>query len=625
MEERKNRFIIFPDEEEEFVPQNLGQEKILEKQENNNISPVTIESFQKFDSTLDSVKVDSNESVSVSGNSPLQSENEGFVDFSKIVPFPIEGESGSSVSSLEEEKNSNSLQEEDTSVDQSDSSIENVSQDSDNLVENIPQNPDLKDLGDLGIIEKDEDGRIIFDTSLDSEMSSSLEESDSEGKEVDFSVSEESTEVVGPDVDNPEAPLSVDTFSNGDVPLDSEEIPQEIGSKEKAFQTNRNLQDMINKILKIDELKPVEVEITGRNQDLEQEQVRVEEERKRNELKEATFRQEIYDVVQEDTAPVVFKSDLLDKMQTYYEESGKTSMLVRYGEDYCSKDFVTNPAIGREEEIKQLILTLLTPEKSAILIGKPGIGKTSIVEGLAYRLQRNLVPEALQGFAIVNVKTPSLIGTLPNGETRLQSLVDELKTLDHVILFIDEIHMLIGATNDSAMDFANMFKEGLGRGQIKIIGATTTEEYERYILRDKAFVRRFQSIEVLEPSREHTIKILMGTLPKIEKETGAKMKYTTFIQSEIMAFITDITSEYKRVYGIGSRYPDICLTLLKESFSQCIFDNRDRVTIFDVRDAIQNSKNIYPDVIRKELPKFDEKFKKIIDEERADDASIDQL
>ena len=308
-------------------------------------------------------------------------------------------------------------------------------------------------------------------------------------------------------------------------------------------------------------------------------------------------------------------SDLLPKLKEKANQEGKISILARYGEDFCAREYITNPAIGRAEEIKQLILILLTPEKSGILVGKPGIGKTSIVEGLAYQLQRDNVPDALKGYCIVSVKTPSLLGTLPTGETRLQTLVDELKGLEKIILFIDEIHMLIGSTNESAMDFANMFKESLGRGSIKVIGATTTEEYERYILRDKAFVRRFQKVDVEEPNRELTIKILMGTLPKIEKTTGAKLKYTQFIQSEIMGFIVDITSEYKRIYGIGSRYPDICLTLLAQAFSQAVFANRKEVTILDVRKAIENSKNIYPDVIKKELVHFDQKFKDIIREE----------
>ena len=317
----------------------------------------------------------------------------------------------------------------------------------------------------------------------------------------------------------------------------------------------------------------------------------------------------------DNTSPVV-KSTLLDELRLKEQQTGKISILAHYGDDFCSRDYITNPAIGRKEEIKQLILILLTPEKSGILVGKPGIGKTSIVEGLAYQLQRNNVPDALKGYRIVSVKTTSLLGTLPSGETRLQTLIDELKELDKIILFIDEIHMLMGATSESSLDFANMFKESLGRGSIKMIGATTNDEYERYVLRDKAFVRRFQRVDVEEPTREQTIKILMGTLPKIEKNTGAKLKYSSYIQSEIMAFIVDITTEYKRVYGIGSRYPDICLTLLSQAFSQAVFDNRGEVNIFDIRNATENSKNIYPDVIRKELVNFDTKFKQIIDEEK---------
>ena len=317
----------------------------------------------------------------------------------------------------------------------------------------------------------------------------------------------------------------------------------------------------------------------------------------------------------DNTSPVV-KSTLLDELRLKEQQTGKISILAHYGDDFCSRDYITNPAIGRKEEIKQLILILLTPEKSGILVGKPGIGKTSIVEGLAYQLQRNNVPDALKGYRIVSVKTTSLLGTLPSGETRLQTLIDELKELDKIILFIDEIHMLMGATSESSLDFANMFKESLGRGSIKMIGATTNDEYERYVLRDKAFVRRFQRVDVEEPTREQTIKILMGTLPKIEKNTGAKLKYSNYIQSEIMAFIVDITTEYKRVYGIGSRYPDICLTLLSQAFSQAVFDNRREVNIFDIRNAIENSKNIYPDVIRKELVNFDTKFRQIISEEK---------
>ena len=296
-------------------------------------------------------------------------------------------------------------------------------------------------------------------------------------------------------------------------------------------------------------------------------------------------------------------------------EQTKFSILERYGENYTEKEYITNPAIGRDQQIKELLLILLTPEKSAILVGKPGIGKTAIVEGLAYAVQRKEVPDALLGYTIINIKTASLLGTMPNGESKVQVMIDELKEKEKIILFVDEIHMLIGATDESALDFANIFKEGLGRGSIKVVGATTTEEYERYILRDKAFTRRFQKVNVPEPTRDETVKIMMGTLPKLEKTTGVKLKYTKFQQELIMGFIADLTSEYKRVFEVGSRYPDISLTLLKSAFSFTVFDNRKEVTIHDFEKAILNTHLVYEDVVKKELPLFKEKFKDMYNEE----------
>lgn len=289
-------------------------------------------------------------------------------------------------------------------------------------------------------------------------------------------------------------------------------------------------------------------------------------------------------------------------------KSKRISILDNYGENFQDKDYITNPAIGRDEQIKQLILILLTPDKSAVLLGKPGVGKTATVEGLAYRIQRGEVPDKLKDYQVVKVNTSALLGVDPvTGEAKIQTLIGELKERTKLILFIDEIHTLMGSKGE-ALDFANMFKPALDRGDIKVIGATTTEEYERYILRDKAFVRRFQKVELNEPTRDENIEILMGTLPKIEKRTGAKMKYTSFIQRRMMEFITDITSEYKRIYEIGSRYPDVSLTLVQEAFSNALFDNRFEVDVMDFKAAIINSKHIYPDVINKALPVFDEVF-----------------
>lgn len=292
----------------------------------------------------------------------------------------------------------------------------------------------------------------------------------------------------------------------------------------------------------------------------------------------------------------------------------KISILKSYGENFTEKEYITNPAIGREEEIKQLALILLTPEKSAILIGKPGVGKTAIVEGFAYRIQIGNVPDALKTYQVIKVNTSALLGMDPDtGESKIQILLDELKNYHNLILFIDEIHTLMG-TKGEALDFANMFKPGLDRGDIKVIGATTTEEYEQYILRDKAFVRRFQRVEVKEPTREETIAICMGTLPKIEKKTGATLMYDSYVKEKIMAFLTDLTSEYRRVYETGARYPDVTLAILQQAFSFALYNNRKDVNIFDVKKAILNTKNVYSDVIKKEIPRFEKEFKQEIED-----------
>ena len=283
------------------------------------------------------------------------------------------------------------------------------------------------------------------------------------------------------------------------------------------------------------------------------------------------------------------------------------SILERFSDNLTDVTYITNPAVARDEEIKKLILVLLTPEKSAVLVGKPGIGKTAIVEGLAYRIQKGEVPEALQGYTIYRVNTSALINT--NGEeNRVLKLVEELKQKDKVILFIDEIHTLIGSDEQGALDLANMFKEGLSRGSIKMVGATTTYEYERYIMRDKAFLRRFEKVDVAEPTEEMTVQILLKTLPKLEKQTGVVLPYTDFINEKIMKFIVNMTTEFKRVYEISSRYPDIALVILRQCFSNAIYENRRTINFKNIYDAVKTTKAVYPDVIAKELIEFKEIF-----------------
>lgn len=294
------------------------------------------------------------------------------------------------------------------------------------------------------------------------------------------------------------------------------------------------------------------------------------------------------------------------------------SIVEMYGEDLTKKKYLVNPAIAREEEIKKLIVILLTPEKSGLLVGKPGIGKTAIVEGLAYLIQRGEVPDALKGYRIIKMNSTSLAGKMTvNGkeEMIISVLVEELKQMSRTILFIDEIHTLIGGRSDGPMDLANILKPGLDRGDIKAIGATTTIEYETYVIRDRAFLRRFEKIDVLEPDENTTVRILMGSLPRIEAQTGVKFKYNNYIQNMLLESIVSATSEFKRVYGLSAMYPDVAFSVLSQAFSLALFENKKEVDIVDVYNAIKTSKRIYPDSIVKELEIFREKFKKFCEEE----------
>lgn len=294
------------------------------------------------------------------------------------------------------------------------------------------------------------------------------------------------------------------------------------------------------------------------------------------------------------------------------------SVIDTYGDDLTKKKYVTNPAIAREEEIKRSIVILLTPEKSALLVGKPGIGKTAIVEGISYLIQRNEVPDALKGYRIVRLNSTSLLGTMTvDGREVLvaNQLVQELKTVDKTILFIDEIHMLIGSKEDGPMDLANILKAGLDRGDIKVIGATTTIEYETYILRDRAFLRRFEKVDVLEPDEATTVKILMGTIPKMEKQTGVKVKYNSYVTELLVKAIVSATSEFKRVYGIAAMYPDVALSVLSQAFSTALYNNKKEADVSDFYMAIKSSRKIYPDSIIKELEQFRETFKDLCKQE----------
>ena len=176
-------------------------------------------------------------------------------------------------------------------------------------------------------------------------------------------------------------------------------------------------------------------------------------------------------------------------------------------------------------------------------------------------------------------------------------------------MFIDEVHLLVAKNNASLdVDFANMLKPYLDRGRILMIGATTSEEYEAYILRDRAFVRRFIKIDIAEAQGSDVVKIMIGTVPKFVKKMGVEMRYTEFQQERLYAWIVEHTSEYKRLLEIQNRYPDICLTILSSAFSYALFENAPYVSLKHFYFAMKNTNTIYEDAKEKAIIDFRTRF-----------------
>jgi ATPases with chaperone activity, ATP-binding subunit len=192
-----------------------------------------------------------------------------------------------------------------------------------------------------------------------------------------------------------------------------------------------------------------------------------------------------------------------------------------------AKEGKLDPVIGREREIERVLQILARRKKNnPVLIGEPGVGKTAIVEGIAQRIAQDQVPDSLLDKRILQLDLTAIVaGTKYRGqfEERLKAIVDEAKEAPDVILFIDELHTVVGAgAAEGSLDASNILKPPLARGQIQIIGATTLEDYRKYIEKDGALERRFQPVFVDPPTVEETIEILYGLKEKYESFHGVK-------------------------------------------------------------------------------------------------------
>ena len=228
--------------------------------------------------------------------------------------------------------------------------------------------------------------------------------------------------------------------------------------------------------------------------------------------------------------------------------TGKTPTLDQYGRDLTAmaREGKLDPVIGREKEIQRVIQILSRRTKNnPVLIGEPGVGKTAIAEGLALKIVNNDVPETLSNKRVVSLDLGSLVaGSKFRGEfeERLKKVIEEIRSAGDVILFIDEMHTIIGAgAAEGAIDAANILKPALARGELQAIGATTLDEYQKYVERDAALERRFQPVMVDEPTVEETIEILKGLRDRYEAHHRVKIKDESIVAAARLAdrYISD--------------------------------------------------------------------------------------
>ena len=244
---------------------------------------------------------------------------------------------------------------------------------------------------------------------------------------------------------------------------------------------------------------------------------------------------------------------------------GRTPVLDQLGIDLtnASRAGKLDPIINREKEIERVIQILSRRTKNnPALIGEPGVGKTAIVEGLAHRIVAGEVPETLQGKRLVTLDIGSLVaGTKYRGEfeERLKKVIDEIKSAGNCVIFIDELHTIVGAgAAEGAVDASNILKPSLSRGELQCIGATTLDDYRKYIEKDAALERRFQPVTVVEPTVEQTLAILKGIKERYEEH------HKLTISDEALQAAASLAAKF-----IPDRFlPDKAIDLMDEASSR---------------------------------------------------------
>ena len=307
------------------------------------------------------------------------------------------------------------------------------------------------------------------------------------------------------------------------------------------------------------------------------------------------------------------------KMNDFYkEEHGgpivETPFLDSIGIDLTRIKYLKDPSVDRDEELKAIEKILLYPEKdtSIMIIGNAGCGKTSLVKGLSYRIQRGKVPKSLRNIRIFSLNCADLVagtkyvGTL---EKKMQTIIKEASSSKDIVLFLDSIHQAIGAgkIEGSNNTISEILKNhmGLEDGGIRIIGATTIAEYDKYISSDPSFETRFKILKIKEPDEEVVYSIIDNLIDSYNKFCDSKLLIEPDDRDKLIRWLIETTCERNRDKRISSSNPRLVLDIVKDAYAQASLDSRDEVTYDDIKSAVLQEERLWQSCRESAIEKLD--------------------
>ena len=309
-----------------------------------------------------------------------------------------------------------------------------------------------------------------------------------------------------------------------------------------------------------------------------------------------TRSEKTFAVIKED----MFGSEKMEDVTNKKFDMSETPNLDKYGENLTTLPYLKDPSVGRKQELERIMKILLYPErdKSVIITGVAGCGKTALVKGLAYRIQKGEVPEALKSIKIISIDTATMVagtkyvGTL---EEKMKHILDEASKDKNIIIFIDEIHQAISGGRAEGNDntVAEILKPYLDYGKVRVIGATTEEEYTEHVESNTAFKTRFKKVAIKEPDYNTTYQILDDLIEAYNKISYSKLNVNFEERHIIIDWLINSTKPTFRDYKDRASNPRLVLDILKEAYAIAAFNESENVTIEHLIEALKNEDRLY--------------------------------